>query len=174
MMQSPDKAKTSAGTHVLRILALLAIVTLLVILTFAFYCRHVEESRTPLSLAEAPAGITLSGTFPESARDIYYASASVGPGGKFKAYRFSAPVADLHAHAEAEFKNHWEELTPTKSFVSRIFLDKSQWWIFGVDGSWFDVIEIPKGYQYMDEHGVHRSIIWVDEEREIFYFLMGD
>ena len=75
---------------------------------------------------------------------------------------------------EAEFKNHWEDLTPTKTPGGGTFVDKSQWWIFGVDGSWFDVNEIRKGYQYMDEHGVHRPIIWVDEEREILYFLMGD
>jgi hypothetical protein len=62
----------------------------------------VDQSTEPIAARDAPA-ISLSGSFPASATDIHYARSSAGMGGRFLAYRFTAPLTDLNAHALKEF-----------------------------------------------------------------------
>lgn len=64
--------------------------------------RFVDQSESWLPVRDAPAGITLSGTFPASATRFRYASSSVGMGGRFTAFAVEGSPADLQAFALRE------------------------------------------------------------------------
>ncbi len=96
-------------------------------------------------------------------------------GGRFYAYRFSAPLMDLQTHAMKEFAAHSEPLTPTvvpgQPFDRDIaFLRKC----YGVNLSWIDPAQIGPCTVFMDTHGVHRPVIYVDEANSVLYFIVTD
>ena len=136
----------------------------------------VKESSVPLARSQAPATITLTGAFPESATNIYFATASVGPGGRLKMYRFDAPVAELMRHAYSEASNHWEKVTVVTSSVTQAEFDQAlfQNAYHVKDLSWFDVETIEDGVEFRTgDHGAYPTM-WVDRTRERFYLLMSD
>ena len=136
----------------------------------------VEESSVPLSRTDAPASITLTGAFPESATNIYFASASVGPGGRLKMYRFDAPVDELMIHAYSEASNHWEKVTVVTSSVTQVEFDQEfiQRSYFVKDLSWFDVDKIEDGVELRTGDHSSYPTMWVDRKRERFYLFMSD
>ena len=136
----------------------------------------VKESSVPLPRSQAPATITLTGAFPESATNIYFASASVGPGGRLKVYRFDAPVADLMRHAYSEASNHWEEVTVVTSSVAQAEFDQAffQRAYHVKDLSWFDVEGIEDGVEFKTGDHPSYPTMWVDRKRERFYLYMSD
>ena len=140
--------------------------------------RDVDESDGSLTRIEVPDDIALSGSFPVSATDIHYAQASRGMAGRFHAYRFSAPLPDLYAHALAEFDSHWEELSPAISRKESAPFDESTVQLrrdaFGVRLDWLDPGRMGGGVRYMDEHGSSRPLIYIDEENDTLYFTMCD
>ena len=95
-------------------------------------------------------------------------------------YRFSAPLADLHAHAKAEFAAHWDQpemkSTPnvyspfTEADVERIES------LYGIDCSWMLSPSGATGTIYQSAGGLrsHQPIVFVDESGGVLYFLMTD
>ncbi len=138
----------------------------------------VDQSIRKPTPSEAPSDITLNGSFPASASGIQYARSSVGMGGRFLSYRFSAPLSDLRSHAQAEFDSHWEKLTPTISRKKSPPFDES--WLrhledaYGVQLDWLNPSKIGSGVKYLDKHGSNRPIIDIDEDNNSLYFVMTD
>jgi hypothetical protein len=137
---------------------------------------NVEESSVPLSRSQAPATITLTGAFPESATNIYYASASVGPGGRLMMYRFDAPIDELMIHAYSEASNYWEEVTVVTSSVTHAEFDQESFQraYYVKDLSWFDIEKIADGLEFRTGDHSSYPTMWVDRERERFYLFMSD
>jgi len=136
----------------------------------------VKESSVPLSRSQAPATITLTGAFPENATNIYFASASVGPGGRLKMYRFDAPVDELMIHAYSEASNYWEEVTVVTSSVTQTKFDQEffQRAYYVNDLSWFDIEKIEDGLEFRTGDHSSYPTMWVDKKRERFYLFMSD
>ena len=70
---------------------------------------NVTQSPGYTSATPEAVSATLSQSLPSPATDIRHCRASVGMGGRLLIYRFSAPVPDLHSHAQAEFASHWDK-----------------------------------------------------------------
>jgi len=157
---------------------LLMILSWIAFSIFLFFRPLVTESTGSLSRAEAPVDVTLSESYPASATDIHFARASVSMGGRFLAYRFSASIPDLHAHAKTEFDSHWDALTPTTEEMDSSPFDQTNvdFWkrAYGVKLEWLRPKEIGRGVMYMDEDGVHRPIVYIDEDNSTLYFVMTD
>ncbi len=123
---------------------------------------------------------TLSESLPQTATDIRYSRASVGMGGRLLIYRFSAPAADLHAHAQAEFAAHWHKppLRKTTGSASPIGDDELQLYktTFGIDGDWMLPPPNSMGtlYESADGQHSHRPTIFVDDVNGVLYFQMTD
>ena len=123
---------------------------------------------------------TLSQSLPKAAANVRYCRASVGMGGRLRLYRFSAPVADLHTHAQTEFAAHWDkpQLKKTPGSTSpitdrEIALYKSG---YGIDAAWMLPPSNAVGtlYEPADGESSHRPTIFVDEANGVLYFLMTD
>jgi hypothetical protein len=138
------------------------------------------DSNGFVAAEDAPPDVTMCGTFPDSATDIQYVGASVGMGGRFRAYRFSGSVDELHAHAVAEFAGHWDKLTPVRSDVDEspfTAQDVGFWEDAYVGG--LDWMLSPAGargalYQSADGSSSHCPIVFVDETNGVLYFVMTD
>lgn len=114
-------------------------------------------------------------TLPPTATDVYFARASVGIGGRFYAYRFSAPLMDLQTHAMKEFAAHSEPLTPTvvpgQPFdIDVAFLRDS----YGVKLSWIDPAQIGPCTVFRDADSPGSPSIYVDETNSVLYFINSD
>jgi|GEM_PF-1428873 hypothetical protein len=134
-----------------------------------------EKNATPDAIAA-----TLSESLPETAINIRYCRASLGMGGHLLIYRFSAPVDDLHAHAEKEFAAHRYKLkfkkTPnSKSPITErdIKLHKEG---FGIDADWMLPPADTLGTLYTSADGQisHQPRIFVDDKNGVLYFQMTD
>jgi hypothetical protein len=151
-----------------------------VLFVFGMNRPYVRQSDGYTSRNEEAVSVTLSQSLPDPATNVRYCRSSVGLGGRMVAYRFSAPPADLHAHAEAEFAAHWDarKLTqtlnsPSPISVNNISLLKSA---YGVDAEW---IMPPDGtigtlYESADGKFSHGPRIFVDDSNSVLYFLMTD
>ncbi len=99
-------------------------------------------------------------------------------GGRFLAYRFSAPLPDLHSHAQAEFEGHWEQISPTITREQTSPFDEASLELmqeaYGVQLDWLNPARISSGVMYMDEHGSGRPIIYIDENNNVLYFVLTD
>lgn len=138
------------------------------------------DSKGFVSAQNTPADVTLCGTLPDSATKVRYVGASVGMGGRFRAYRFSGSVDELHAHALAEFDGHWDKLTP-----ARLEVDESPFTAQDI-GFWGDCYSTqldwmlpPAGasgvlYEPADGESSHRPTVYVDETNGVLYFVMTD
>jgi hypothetical protein len=141
---------------------------------------HVNQSDCFTNVTAAAKAESLSQTLPDSATNVRHCRASVGMGGRLLIYRISAPVADLHAHAQAEFAAHWDKpklkTTPkSRSPITdhEIALYKSG---FGIDAKWMLPASDAIGtlYESADGRFSHRPTIFVDEANGILYFQMTD
>lgn len=140
----------------------------------------VRASEGYISADKTPPDITLCGSLPQSAKDVRYVCASVGMGGRFRAYRFSASLDELHAHAAAEFANHWDKPAPTRSDngASPFSVEDMQRYrkFYHADVDWMVAPEEAIGtlYASADGQSSHRPTIFVDEVNAVLYFLMTD
>ena len=96
-------------------------------------------------------------------------------GGRFYAYRFSAPLMDLQTHAMKEFAAHHEALTPTvvpgQPFdIDVAFLRDS----YGVNLSWIDPAQIGPCTVFRDPDASRSPSIYVDETNSVLYFIFTD
>ncbi|MFO0913767.1 MAG: hypothetical protein U0795_12475 [Pirellulales bacterium] len=141
---------------------------------------HVPQSNGCVGVTPEAVGATLSGSLPQTATDIRYCRASVGMGGRLLIYRFSAPAADLHRHAQAEFAAHRDkpQLQKTPSSSSpitdrNIELYRSG---FGVVADWMLLPSNAVGtlYESADARSSHRPTIFVDDVNGVLYFQMTD
>jgi len=123
---------------------------------------------------------TISGSLPPTATKVQYCRASVGMGGRLLVYRFSAPAADLHAHAQKEFAAHWHkpQWKKTSGVESPIAEHEIKLYKtgFGIDATWMlappDVVGTL--YESSDGQYSHRPKIFVDDTNEVLYFQMTD
>lgn len=63
----------------------------------------VLSSSVAVSPNQVPSGITVQGSFPKSARSVFYARSSKGLGGRLTVYRFSGKVDEILDFAEREY-----------------------------------------------------------------------
>jgi len=141
---------------------------------------HINQSVGFTNVTTDAKSSTLSQTLPNSATDVRHCRASVGMGGRLLIYRFSAPVADLHTHAQAEFAAHWDKPqlkktpdSPSPITVREITLYESG---FGIDAGWMLPPSNAVGtlYESADGQFSHRPLVFVDEANGVLYFQMTD
>ena len=142
--------------------------------------EYVYKTAHPMSLAEArgkgPGKCPID--LPGEATEIQYARYSC-----WQAYvdvvRFHAPVAVCRSQALKLIEKHNEESAPDfRAFVPITFKE-----IHSAPDAinpcseinirWFDIENIKKGV-FIGEFGSHIPRIWIDEEKEIFYYLYTD
>ncbi|MBX3452618.1 MAG: hypothetical protein KF777_23980 [Planctomycetaceae bacterium] len=152
----------------------------LILLVVRMNRPHVTQSNGYAHATPDALAATLSGSLPETATNVRYCRASVGLGGRLLIYRFSAPVADLHAHAQAEFTARWDKprLRKTPSSGSPITAHEVNLYKtgFGVDADWMLPPSNALGtlYESADRQFSHRPTIFVDDENGVLYFQMTD
>ena len=123
---------------------------------------------------------TLSQSLPKTAKNVRFCHASVGLAGRLMIYRFSAPVPDLHAHAQNEFAAHWDkpQSKNTPGVTSPISSDDIESYKedFGIDAGWILPPSNALGtlYEPADGQLSHRPTIFVDETNGVLYFQMTD
>jgi hypothetical protein len=161
-------------------LAAVAFLVLVVGAFAVFLSPHVTESNGFIGNTAQAKTAPLSQTLPASATQVRFARGSRGMGGRMLLYRFSAPMADLHAHAQAEWAAHWDKpsfkQTPhaaspfTPDYMSSY---ESSYWI---DADWMIPTAGAKGTIYgpAGNQRSHRPTIFVDETNEVLYFEMSD
>jgi hypothetical protein len=141
---------------------------------------HIIQSNGETDVSMDAKEATISGSLPPTAIRVQYCSASVGMGGRLLLYRFSAPVTDLHAHAQAEFAAHWDkpQLKKTSGVNSPITEQKIKFYKtgFGVNAAWMLAPPNASGtlYESSDGQVSHRPTIFVDDTNEVLYFQMTD
>jgi len=141
---------------------------------------HVEQSSGETVVSVDSKAATISGSLPPTATKIQYCLASVGMGGRMRLYRFSAPAADLHAHAQAEFSAHWDKppWKKTSGVESPITEGEinSYYTGYGVNATW--MLAPPNVtvtlYESSDGQFSRRPTIFIDETNEVLYFRMTD
>ncbi|MCA9197504.1 MAG: hypothetical protein KDA87_08205 [Planctomycetales bacterium] len=172
-------------------LAILAMVLLLMYVGSLY--RQLTSPSISAAAAFLPAATTdavnhtESQSLPASASDICFVSASVGMQGRLRAYRFTAPVSDLHSHAMTElaaFGSNWSQPNATPFIRSNVkspfdaeylaFLKKS----FDADASWLAAPLNTKGTIYNFDANLNdvprRPTIFVDETNGVLYFVVTD
>jgi hypothetical protein len=141
---------------------------------------HVTQSSGSTNRTPDAISATLSQSLPATAVNVRHCRASVGMGGRLLVYRFSVPVADLHAHAQAEFAAHWDKPQLKKALGStspitdhEIKHYKSG---FGINGDWMLPPSNAVGtlYESADGQFSHRPTIFVDDANAVLYFQMTD
>lgn len=151
-----------------------------VLLVIGMNRAHVTESDGFTNLTAAAEANTLSQSLPKTATQLRYCRVSVGMGGRLLLYRFSAPVADLHNHAQTEFAAHWDKpklktipnsTSPITEHDVNLYRDG-----FGVDADWMLPPPDDTGTIYTSDDGQssHRPTIFVDETNSVLYFRMTD
>ena len=141
---------------------------------------HVTQSNGYVNASPDAIAATLSGSLPETATNVRYCHGSVGMGGRLLIYRFSAPSADLHAHAQAEFAAHWHkpQTKKTPDSKSPIGDDEIELYrsAFKIDGDWMLPSSNAVGtlYESSDGQFSHRPTIFVDDVNGVLYFQMTD
>lgn len=151
-----------------------------VLLVIGMNRPHVTQSSGYANVTSDAVAATLSKSLPKTATNVRYCRASVGMGGRLLIYRFSAPVTDLHAHAQAEFGAHWDKPQLKKAPGStspitdhEIKLHKTG---FGIDTDWMLPPSNAVGtlYESADGQFSHRPTIFVDDANGVLYFQMTD
>jgi hypothetical protein len=141
---------------------------------------HVTQSNGYTNSTPDAVAATLSQSLPKTAANVRHCRASVGMGGRLLIYRFSAPKADLHAHAQNEFAAHWDKpqlkkIPDSKSPITdhEITLYKTG---FGIDADWMLPLADAVGtlYESADGQFSHRPTIFVDDTNGVLYFQMTD
>ncbi len=155
-------------------------VLLTVLLVFRMNRPHITQSNGETNASDDSKAVTLSGSLPPNAKRVQYCQASVGMGGRLLLYRFSAPSADLHTHAQAEFAAHWHKPqcnkttgVPSPITEHEINLYKTG---FGVNAEWMLAPPSCIGtlYESSDGQFSHRPTIFIDDTNEVLYFQMTD
>lgn len=157
-----------------------AFVVFLILLANGMNRAHVMQSNGETVVTEDAKAATISGSLPPAATQVQYCRASVGMGGRLTLYRFSAPAADLHAHAQAEFAAHWHKPqwkkttgvpSPLNEHVLTLYRTG-----FGVNAAWMSAPPNAVGtlYESADGQSSHRPTIFVDDANEVLYFQMTD
>ncbi|MCS7468293.1 hypothetical protein NZK35_16700 [Stieleria sp. ICT_E10.1] len=151
-----------------------------VLLVIGMNRPHVTQSDGYADVTPDAVAATLSESLPKTATEVRYCRASVGMGGRLLIYRFSAPDADLHAHAQAEFAAHWDKpklktIPGSTSPITdhEVKLYKSG---FGIDADWMLPPSNAVGtlYESADGQFSHRPTIFVDDANGVLYFQMTD
>lgn len=171
-------------------LAILILVLLL--LYFGSLYRQLTSPSTSAAAAFLPAATTdavnhtESQSLPASAADIRFVSASVGMQGRLRAYRFTAPVSDLHTHALAEFAafgSNWGQPNLTPSIRNNVESPFDAEYLaflksFDADASWLAAPLNAKGTIYNFDANLNdvprRPTIFVDETNGVLYFVVTD
>ena len=141
---------------------------------------HVTQSSGFTNTTSEAVSATLSQSLPKTAREVRYCRASVGMGGRLLIYCFSAPVADLHAHAQSEFAAHWDkpQTKTTLGSKSPITDHEIEFYKngFGIDADWMLPPSNAVGtlYESADGQFSHRPTIFVDDATAVLYFQMTD
>ncbi|WP_168567278.1 hypothetical protein [Crateriforma spongiae] len=141
---------------------------------------HVTQSNGYSNATLDAIAATLSGSLPKTATNVRYCRASRGMGGRLRIYRFSAPLADLHAHAQAEFTAHWDkpqfQKTPSSGSPITDHEIKLYKTGFGIDAGWMLPPSNALGtfYESVDGQFSHRPTIFVDDQNGVLYFQMTD
>ncbi|WP_417746779.1 hypothetical protein [Rosistilla oblonga] len=141
---------------------------------------NVTQSPGYTSTTPEAVSATLSQSLPPTATNIRHCRASVGMGGRLLIYRFSAPVPDLHSHAQAEFASHWDKppfnKTPGSTSPITDHQVKLYETAFGIDAEW--MLPPPNAvgilYESADGQFSHRPTIFVDDAKGVLYFQMTD
>lgn len=141
---------------------------------------HVTQSNGETTVSAEANTATICGALPVTATKVQYCRASVGMGGRLLLYRFSAPAADLHTHAQAEFDAHrhkpqCKKATGVASPITKHDISRYKKG-FGVDADWMLTSPNCVGtlYESSDGQFSHRPTIFVDETNEVLYFRMTD
>ncbi len=150
-----------------------------------FVTPHVTEIAEPMShreFLEKFAGPEASHSqvrhlmLPPTASNILYASSSVGMGGRGLCYRFSAPISNMLQHisflndipTRKREENEPLPYEPVKAPVSRAMM--KPYGLHQLD--WFDVENISTGF--VSGAAGYNSTIWIDAERELYYYYWTD
>ncbi|MGB7345759.1 MAG: hypothetical protein WBD20_16200 [Pirellulaceae bacterium] len=152
----------------------------MMLLVFGMSRPSVSQSDGFIDRTSDAIDCTISHQLPESAEQIRYLRASVGLGGRLRIYRFTAPVADLHQHAIAEFDAHWHRpgylakpnaASPFEPRDVKLIAD-----FCGASAEWLLPPANASGtiYEPADGESSHRPIIFVDEINSVLYFRMTD
>lgn len=153
---------------------------LLLLLVFDMSRPNVDQSEGYVARTPDAIACTLSKTLPDSASQVRFRRASVGMGGRLLLYRFTAPIDDLHLHAETEFNAHWDHpgFTATPNSPSPFDLRdvKRNSVFYGGDTNWMLPPDNAVGTIYAPQDGrsSHRPLIFVDEANGVLYFQMTD
>ena len=151
-----------------------------VLLVFGMNQPHVTQSNGETDVSVDSNAATISGSLPPNATRVQYCRASVGMGGRLLLYRFSAPAADLHKHAQTEFAAHWHKprFKKTIGVPSPITEHEINFYKngFGVNAEWMLAPPEVVGtlYESSDGQFSHRPKIFVDEANDVLYFQMTD
>ena len=151
-----------------------------VLFVFGMNRPNVRQSDGFTSKNEEAVSVTLSKSLPDTATKIRYCQSSVGFGGRMVSYRFSAPLADLYAHAEAEFAAHWDspKVAQTHHSPSPISAEDISRLnsVYGVDAEWMLPPAGTTGTLYESAGGnyLHTPTIFVDDANDVLYFVMTD
>lgn len=106
---------------------------------------------------------------PKGSTNIYFASASVGMGGRAVCFRLHASVPNMLSHLQ----NYVSGSETNAYSVLLLPIKKPDMCAYGLgDISWFDVENIKTGYiSYVTEHN---ATVWVDAERCLYYYYWTD
>ena len=128
----------------------------------------VDQSIGPRTLATTPSDI--ASTFPLSAIKIEYAQSGVGIGGRFLAYRFTAPIDDLRAHLSKRFSTLPPGALPKPSkkvpSLDLALFEKA----YRVDLSWFDVLASDNCEVYRRPIEEHSPIVVLNLDSNTLYY----
>jgi hypothetical protein len=107
--------------------------------------------------------------FPVGTTNIMRASASVGLGGRARLLRFNAPLSNILAHVEAKLQPTGRDIPP----LGEVQEERPQLKPYGLhELDWFDVENISTG---LVVQGVeYNSMIYVDADRELYYYMRTD
>jgi hypothetical protein len=164
---------------------LVALLTAVVFIVGCFLTMsrpHVRTTSQPVSLQ---AFQTESKTFslPSSASNIWYAWSSVGMGGRASIYRFDASITDCWTYAQQLLTDSNTQtladhtvstqlvpLTAPPQTVDHDSLRRA----YGLKATeWFDVENIHRGWEGRGPPS-GLALIWIDAERERFYYYWTD
>ena len=150
-----------------------------VVLTWGFTQPHVLQSIGYVDRNDLLNDRFSRDDFPNSAKQIRYAIGSIGMGGRFAIYRFSAPVEDLHICAKRMF----ERVPPTDLAItpnSDSFFSEHELELVrdahGIDASWMLPEPAAKGVLYTPANDMASRMprIFVDEKASVLYFMRTD
>ena len=107
--------------------------------------------------------------FPVGTTNIMRASASVGMGGRARLLRFHAPLSNILAHVHSKLESTDQSVPP----LGPVTPERPRLQPYGLHKCvWFDVANISTG---LVVQGVeYNSTIYVDAQRELYYYMRTD